>query len=148
MLSYRPRLRRVVCRAVAGVAVVSDSNAYLPKQLAEANGITMLQQYVLFGDGRRVHEDEVDLDAFFEEMRSAEQMPTTSHPTTEDFAAAYEQLLKGAEAIVSVHSSGQISHTVEAAAEAAEQIGAADRIHVVDSLSAGGGLGVIALAAA
>jgi fatty acid kinase fatty acid binding subunit len=133
---------------VAGVAVVSDSNAYLPKQLAEANGITMLQQYVLFGDGRRMHEDEVDLDAFFDEMRSAEQLPKTSHPTTEDFVAAYEELLKDAEAIVSVHSSGQISHTVEAAAEAAEQLGAGDRIHVIDSLSAGGGLGVIALAAA
>jgi DegV family protein with EDD domain len=130
------------------VAVVSDSNAYLPEQLAEANGLTMLQQYVLFGDGRRVHEDEVDLDAFFEEMRSAEQLPTTSHPTADDFRAAYEELLKSAEAIVSVHSSGQLSRTVEAAAEAADQLGAADRIHVFDSQSAGGGLGVIALAAA
>ncbi|HEX6714505.1 MAG TPA: DegV family protein [Thermoleophilaceae bacterium] len=133
---------------MAGVAVVSDSNAYLPKQLAEANGLTMLQQYVLFGDGRRIHEDEVDLDAFFEEMRSVEQLPTTSHPTTDDFRAAYEDLLKSAEAIVSVHSSGQLSHTVQAAAEAAQQLGAEDRIHVFDSLSAGGGLGVIALAAA
>jgi len=132
---------------VAGVAVVSDSNAYLPKRLAEANGLTMLQQYVIYGDGRRVHEDDVDLDAFFEEMRSAEQLPTTSNPTTEDFVAAYEELLRSAEAIVSVHSSGQISHTVEAATEAAQQLGATDRIHVMDSLSAGGGLGVIALAA-
>jgi fatty acid kinase fatty acid binding subunit len=133
---------------VAGVAVVSDSNAYLPKQLAEANGLTMLQQYVLFADGRRVHEDQIDLDSFFEEMRSAEQLPTTTHPTIEDFAAAYQELLKSAEAIVSVHSSGQISQTVEAAAEAARRLGAEDRIHVFDSLSAGGGLGVIALAAA
>jgi DegV family protein with EDD domain len=130
------------------VAVVSDSNAYLPKRLAEANGLTMLQQYVIYGDGRRVHEDDVDLDAFFEEMRSLEQLPTTSNPTTEDFVAAYEELLRSAEAIVSVHSSGQISHTVEAATEAAQQLGATDRIHVMDSLSAGGGLGVIALAAA
>jgi DegV family protein with EDD domain len=132
---------------VAGVAVVSDSNAYLPKALADANGLTMLQQYVLYGDGRRVHEDEVDLDAFFDDMRAAE-LPTTSHPTTEDFRAVYEELLKSAEGIVSVHSSGQISRTVEAAAEAADQLGASERILVVDSLSAGGGLGIIALAAA
>src|SRR5215216_4478072 len=138
MRSYRPRCRRVVCRAVAGVAVVSDSNAYLPKQLSDANGVTMLQQYVIYGDGRRVHEDDVDLDVFFDEMRSAEQLPTTSHPTTEDFCGAYEELLKSAEEIVSVHSSGQLSRTVEAAAEAAEQLDASDRIHVVDSQSAGG----------
>src|SRR4051794_18963716 len=148
MRSYRPRPRRVVCRAVAGVAVVSDSNAYLPSQLAEANGLTMLQQYVIFADGRRVHEDEVDLDAFFEEMRSAEQLPTTTHPTTDDFRAAYEKLLTHAEEIVSVHSSSQLSDTVHAATEAAEQLGATDKIHVIDSLSAGGGLGIIALAAA
>jgi DegV family protein with EDD domain len=133
---------------VAGVAVVSDSNAYLPTQLAEANGLTMLQQYVCFADGRRVQEDQVDLDSFFEEMRSAEELPTTSHPTAEDFNPVYEELLKSAEAIVSVHSSGQLSRTVGAAAEAAEHLDATDRIHVVDSQSAGGGLGVIALAAA
>src|SRR6478672_6883271 len=118
MQSYQPRMRRVVCRAVAGVAVVSDSNAYLPKQLAEANGLVMLQQYVCFADGRRVHEDEVDLDAFFEEMRSAEELPTTSHPTADDFQAAYERLLGSSDGIVSVHSSGQLSRTVLAAAEA------------------------------
>src|SRR3954471_6666814 len=148
MRSYRPRTRRVVCRAVAGVVVVSDSNAYLPAQLAEANGLVMLQQYVCFGDGRRVHEDEVDLDVFFEEMRSAEELPTTSHPTTDDFRAAYEQLLGSSDGIVSVHSSGQLSRTVQAAGEAAAALGAEERITVIDSQSAGGGLGLIALAAA
>src|SRR3954451_308312 len=147
MRTYRPRTRRVVCRAVAGVAVVSDSNAYLPKQVAEANRLVMLQQYVIYGDGRRGHEDEVDLDGFFEDMRSAE-LPTTSHPTTDDFREAYEQLLATAEAIVSVHSSGQLSRTIDAANEAAQQLDATDRITVIDSQSAGGGLGLIALAAA
>jgi DegV family protein with EDD domain len=130
------------------VAVVSDSNAYLPKRLAEANGLLMLQQYVNFANGRREHEDEVDLDAFFDEMRSAEELPTTSHPTVEDFCAAYEGLLGSSDAIVSVHSSSQLSGTCEAAAEAAAQLGAEDRVHVVDSQSAGGGLGLIALSAA
>jgi DegV family protein with EDD domain len=130
------------------VVVVSDSNAYLPKQLAEANGIVTLQQYVCFADGRRVHEDEVDLDAFFEEMRAAEELPTTSHPTTEDFRAAYEELLASSDGIVSVHSSGQLSRTVRAAQEAVVQLGAEDRIRVFDSQSAGAGLGLIALAAA
>ena len=133
---------------MAGVAVVSDSNAYLPKALAAANGIAIMQQYVLFADGRREHEDDVDLDAFFEEIRGTEQLPKTTNPTVEDFRATYEELLKSAEAIVSVHSSSQISHTVQAAAEAAAQIGAADVIHVVDSQNAGAGLGLIALAAA
>jgi DegV family protein with EDD domain len=127
---------------------VSDSNAYLPPGLADANDLLMLQQYVCFADGRRVREDEIDLDAFFEDLRAAEHLPTTSHPTTDDFVAAYERLLPQSDAIVSVHSSGQLSYTATAATEAAQRLGAADRIHVVDSQSAGGGLGLIALAAA
>lgn len=133
---------------MAGVAVVSDSNAYLPKQLVDANGLVMLQQYVCYADGRRVQEDQVDLDAFFEDMRSAEGLPTTSNPTAEDFRACYESLLDSSDGIVSVHSSGQLSRTVSAAQEAVDALGAHERISVVDSLSAGGGLGMIALAAA
>jgi DegV family protein with EDD domain len=130
------------------VAVVSDSNAYLPKRLAEASGLLILQQYVNFADGRREHDDEIELEAFFDEMRSAEELPTTSHPTVEDFRSAYESLLGSAEAIVSVHSSAKLSKTTEAAAEAAAQLGAEDRVHVIDSQYMGGGLGLIALAAA
>jgi DegV family protein with EDD domain len=130
------------------VAVVSDSNAYLPQQVAEANGVHVLQQYVRFGDGRMVHEDDVDLDNFFDEMRAAEQLPTTSNPSVHDFRVAYEQLLETSDAIVSVHISGQLSRTVAAANEAVEQLGAGAKITVVDSESAGGGLGLIALAAA
>jgi DegV family protein with EDD domain len=130
------------------VAVVSDSNAYLPKRLAEASGLLILQQYVNFADGRREHDDEIELEAFFDEMRSAEELPTTSHPTVEDFRSAYESLLGSAEAIVSVHSSAKLSQTTEAAAEAAAQLGAEDRVHVIDSQYMGGGLGLIALAAA
>jgi DegV family protein with EDD domain len=127
---------------------VSDSNAYLPKRLAEASGLLILQQYVNFADGRRQHDHEIELEAFFDEMRSAEELPTTSHPTVEDFREAYAGLLGSAEAIVSVHSSAQLSLTTEAAAEAAAQLGAEDRVHVIDSEYMGGGLGLIALAAA
>jgi DegV family protein with EDD domain len=129
------------------VVVVSDSNAYLPKQLVDGGGLVMLQQYVCFADGSRVPEDEVDLDEFFEAMRTNE-LPTTSHPTTEDFRAVYADLLDTADGIVSVHSSGALSQTVEAATEAVAALGAEDKIHVIDSQSVGGGLGLIALAAA
>src|SRR5439155_26033007 len=114
-----PRTRRVVCAAVPGVVVVSDSNAYLPRRLAEVNGVHVLQQYVVHADGRREPEDEVDLEAFFEEMRSAEELPTTAHPTVEDFCAVFYFQLRTAYEIVSIHSSGALSRTVEAARDAA-----------------------------
>lgn len=133
---------------MAGVVVVSDSTGYLPRRLAELNGIHVLPQYVHFADGRTAAEHEIDLEAFFDEMRSAEQLPTTSNPTTDDFVAAYEPLLDGGNEIVSVHIAATLSKTWEAAREAADRLGANDRIRVVDSQSAGVGLGLAALAAA
>lgn len=127
---------------------MSDSDAYLPKRLAEVNGMHVLQQYVNYADGRREPEDEVDLDAFFDEMRSAEGLPSTGHPSVDDFTSAYGPLLDHGDEIVSVHVSSALSGTCAAAREAAASLGAADRVHVVDSQSAAGGLGLIALAAA
>ena len=108
----------------------------------------VLQQYVNYADGRREPEDEVDLDAFFDELRSAEGLPTTRHPSPEEFTAAYQPLLDRGDDVVSVHISSQLSRTCDAAREAAASLGAEDRIRVFDSQSAAGGLGLIALAAA
>jgi DegV family protein with EDD domain len=132
---------------VAGVAVVSDSNAYLPRRLAEVNGVHVLQQYVNFADGRHMHEEDIDLDSFFDELRSAEQLPTTSHPTVEDFSELYARLLDDGDDIVSIHSSSVLSHTCDAAREAAAAFDG-ERIRVFDSQSICAGLGLIALAAA
>src|SRR5439155_18885451 len=99
-------------------------------------------------DGRREHDDEVDLDAFFDELRSREQLPQTTHPTVDDFTASYEQLLSAGNDIVSIHSSGALSQTCDAAREAAAALGAEEHVHVLDSQSICGGLGLIVLAAA
>jgi DegV family protein with EDD domain len=130
------------------VAVVSDSTAYLPRRLAEVNAVHVLPQYVHYGDGRVQPEDETDLEAFFEELRAAEELPTTSHPTTEDFTAAYERLLDAGNEIVSVHIGSTLSKTCDAARAATAGLDAIDRIHVVDSQSAGAGLALVTLAAA
>ena len=50
--------------------------------------------YVNFGSERTEREsDIVDYHAFFEELRGAEELPTTSQPSVGDFASAYEPLL-------------------------------------------------------
>jgi DegV family protein with EDD domain len=130
------------------VAVVSDSTAYLPPHFAVANGVHVVQQYVHFGDGRVEHEDDTDLDAFFEEMRSIEELPTTSPPTADDFETAYRPLLDAGREIVSVHISEALSHTCDEARDAAKRLGASDMVTVIDSCFTAGGLGLIALAAA
>src|SRR3954469_7306365 len=64
------------------VAVVTDSTAYLPAEVIERHGIHVVPLYIVFGGDRTVRETDItDYPAFFEELRGAESLPTTSQPS-------------------------------------------------------------------
>ena len=135
------------------VAVVTDSTSYLPPELIERHGIKVVPLYVVFGGDRIVPEVEItDYPAFFEELRTAEKLTTTSQPSVGDFTAIFEPLLAAGQEIVSVHISGGLSGTPEAARQAKEALTrdgkGGEGIEVVDSTTAAGGLGFMVLAAA
>ena len=135
------------------VAVVTDSTSYLPPELIERHGIEVVPLYVVFGGDRTVPEIEItDYPAFFEELRSADKLPTTSQPSVGDFTSVFEPLLAAGQEVVSVHISGGLSGTPEAARQAKEALTrdgkGGEGIEVVDSTTAAGGLGFMVLAAA
>jgi len=138
---------------MAEVAVVTDSTAYLPDELLARRKIEVVPLYVVFGGDRTVLETDItDYPAFFEELRAAEKLPTTSQPSVGDFISVYEPLLAERREVVSLHISGGISGTVESARQAAEALErdgkGGERVRVIDSETAAGGLGMLALAAA
>jgi DegV family protein with EDD domain len=133
------------------VAVVSDTTGYLPRELVEEAEVRLVSLYVNWEDGSEREADMPNFDAFYTRLRAAEQLPTTSQPSIGDFLEVYEPLIEEGRDIVSIHISGGISGTVDAARQAAERVaekGAADRITVIDSETACGGLGLVTLAAA
>jgi DegV family protein with EDD domain len=135
------------------VAVVTDTTSYLPGDLAEANQIRLVSLYVVFGGERTVREADItDYDAFFDELRGTDQLPTTSQPSVGDFMQTWEPLLAAGDDVVSIHISGGISGTVESARQAAEQLErdgkGGERVRVIDSATSAGGLGLVVLATA
>ena len=135
------------------VALVTDSTSYLPPELIERHGIHVVPLYIVFGAERTVPEVEItDYPAFFEELRHAENLPSTSQPSVGDFTAVFEPLLAEGREIVSVHISGGLSGTPEAARQAKQALErdgkGGERIEVIDSTTAAGGLGFMVLAAA
>ena len=135
------------------VSVVTDSTSYLPPELIDRHRIEVVPLYVVFGGDRTVPEIEItDYPAFFEELRTAEKLPTTSQPSVGDFTSRYEPLLSDGGEVVSVHISGGLSGTPEAARQAKEELTrggkGGERVEVVDSTTAAGGLGFMVLAAA
>jgi DegV family protein with EDD domain len=134
-----------------GVAVVSDTTHYLPRDLVAANDIQEVSLYVNWSDRQERESEMRDFDAFYERLRSGREVPTTSQPSIGDFLEVYEPLLEEGRDILSIHISGGISGTVEAARQTADQLderGFAGRVRVMDSGTGCGGLGLLLLAAA
>lgn len=133
-------------------AIVCDTTAYLPDELIAANGIERISLYVSLGDDQRKEIEITDYSAFFERLRSTEDGATTSQPSAGDFAAVYGPLLDEGREIVSIHLSAGISGTYESALTARGQLidegRGGERIHVIDSRTACGGMGILVLAAA
>ncbi len=128
------------------VAVVTDSTAYMPAEMIEEYGLTVVPLQVVIG-GRSLAEGvEVTSEEVADALRAWRPV-TTSRPAPQSFADTYRRL--GVPEIVSVHLSADLSGTVDAARVAARQV-ADDGVHVVvvDSRSLGMGLGLTAAAAA
>jgi DegV family protein with EDD domain len=130
------------------VAVATDSTAYLPVDVVDRFGIEVVPLYVVLA-GRSGREG-TDVSSV-EVARSLAQRGghvSTSRPTPGDFVAVYRRLLDGgADRVVSVHLSGELSGTWDAARVAAGQVGE-HLVTVLDSRSAAMGTGFAVLAAA
>jgi DegV family protein with EDD domain len=131
------------------VAIVSDTCHYLAPEVVVANQIHQVSLYVHWPD-RTERESEVrDYGAFYERLRRATELPTTSQPSIGDFLSVYEPLLDEGYEVVSIHLAGGMSGTVRAAEQARDQLGRrAEQVHVIDSATACGGEGLVLLAAA
>ena len=130
-------------------AVVCDTTAYLPADLLAKRGIETISLYVSV-DGEQEREVEItDYADFYERLRASESGATTSQPSIGDFLSVYEPLLDAGKEVVSIHISAGISGTYEAAGQARERLIAEDkggeRVHLMDSRRAAGGLGLWAL---
>lgn len=132
------------------VAVVTDTTSSLPAELAAEFGIEVIPLHVDYGDGRNALESEVDLGEYYDYLTGAEELPTTTPPTVEEFVALYDSQLAAGRDVVSVHISSGLSQTCAMAREAVKRLGdlARQRVHVIDSATAAGGLGLLALVAA
>jgi DegV family protein with EDD domain len=77
--------------------------------------------------------DWVDLspEAFYERQKSAVEMPTTSQPSPADFTAAYERAGEGADGIVAITLTSELSGTHQSAEIAAAE--SAVPVHLIDT---------------
>ncbi|NWQ39474.1 DegV family protein [Bacillus sp. EB106-08-02-XG196] len=102
-------------------AVVTDSTAYIPKEIRDKWNIHMIPLNVIFGNV--AYQEEVDITAgqFYQQVKEKE-LPTTSQPPIGQFVELFETLSKDYDAVISIHLSSGISGTFAGAVTASTMV--------------------------
>jgi len=122
------------------IAIVTDSTAYLPLDLVEKYEISVAPQVVIWGD--KTYEDGVDIQPseFYERLKTASVMPSTSQATIASFEKIFRHLLEEEHEILAILISDVLSGTINSAVQARELFPHAP-IEIVDSKSVAMALG-------
>ena len=131
------------------VAIVTDSASDLPPEVAHRSDITVVPLVVSFGPDSFRPGVNLTTEEFWQRMTAPEApFPTTAAAAPGDFMSAFQAAFDaGADSVVCITVSGDLSGTLKAAQVAAGQLPGRD-IHVVDSRTASMGHGMLAQIAA
>ena len=129
------------------IAVVTDSAANLPQELAQKHQIRVVPLSLRLGE--HLYRDEIDITSteFYRILRERKTQMATSQPSVGDFLEVYRELGNRFREIFSIHLPPRLSGTMSSALTAARQLPSLS-IHVIDSGCACMGQGFVALAAA
>lgn len=131
------------------VVVTSDSGTILP-EMAAKYGFSMIPVPIIM-DGKTYLDTEIDMDKLYARLDSKENLPKTSTANIAEFSQFFSNMLKDAEAILHISMSSQFSghHKVGLQGKKLALEGQpGKRIEVIDSLTMGSGLGLVAIQAA
>jgi DegV family protein with EDD domain len=134
---------------MAGVRIVTDSSCDLDEEQASALGIEIVPLTVRFGNEEFVDRTELTVEDFYRRMAAASDLPQTAAPAPGAFEAAFRRAADaGADAVVCINLSAQLSATMQSAQTAAKAFEGELDVRVLDSKSVTLGLGSMVLWAA
>lgn len=130
------------------IAIITDTDASLPLELANRHNITQVPINIIFGEESFHDVFEIDGETTFARIDREGKLPTTSAPSPGQFAEAYQAAFDGgAEQVLCFTVSAEVSATYAAAVSARDMSPERD-ITVVDTRSLSLGQGLMVLAAA
>lgn len=128
------------------VKIITDSTSDIPSYVAQEMDIAVVPLTVKFGTEAFLDGIDIDVNDFYDRLLDSHKIPTTAAPSPGQFLEEYDKAGQEGRDVLSIHISGKLSGTYDAARLAREQSKA--RVEVIDSQSATMGLGLIAIWAA
>lgn len=130
-------------------AIVTDSTSWIPRDLLTKHNITVAPQVLIWGE--QTLNDGVDIQPkeFYERIKTAKVMATTSQVPIVTMQAIFSDLLEKGFDVLGVFISSKLSGTMQSAMQGREALSAGrEKVHLVDSQSTAMAMGFQALAAA
>ncbi len=129
------------------VAIITDSSAYLPKEIVDELGIHIVP-LTLHWDGESYRDGvDIQVEAFYERLANSDTIPTTSQTAVGEFTHLFKSLLDQDYAVFAMLISSGISGTVESAIQAKADFPDAP-LEVMDSHLVSMALGFMVMAVA
>jgi DegV family protein with EDD domain len=130
------------------VKIVTDSACDLDDSVVAELGISVVPLSIRFGSEEFVDRVTLSPQQFYDRMASSPTLPETSAPAPGAFEKVFREALDdGADGIVCINLSGDLSATIQSAQNAARALDGAP-IRIIDSRTVTGGLGSQVVAAA
>jgi fatty acid kinase/fatty acid kinase fatty acid binding subunit len=130
------------------ITIVTDSVCDLPRSLLDRYQIQVVPLHLRIDEREYLDGLTIEPGLFFDLAERASAFPSSSQPSGELFTRLFAYLSTYYDAIIAIHTSGQLSGTAAASARAAATLPTADKISVVDSRHLSASLGLIVLRAA
>ena len=132
-----------------GVFVVTDSSCDLEQDDIDPFKIEIVPLTIRFGSEEFTDRRDLSVEDFYQRMANTDDLPQTACPPPGAFEQAFRTALDaGAEAVVCLTISSDLSTTFQSALTAAATFQGRISIHVVDSRTVSSGLGTVVIEAA
>ena len=134
---------------MAGVRIVTDSASDLSIDDANTYGIQVVPLSIRFGSEELVDREQLSVADFYSRMATFEGLPETAAPSPGAFEEAFRKAMSdGADAVVCINLSSELSATMASAQNAAKALAGELDVRVVDSQSITAGLATQVIEAA
>lgn len=131
------------------VSIVTDSTAYIPAEYVERYGITVAPQVLIWGEKTFADGIDIQPDEFYQKLKSAKVLPTTSQVSVLDMKKAFEKQLEKDGDVLGIFISSKLSGTFQSALQGRESLDKGqEKVEVIDSNSTAMAMGFQVLAAA
>lgn len=130
------------------VKIISDSTCDLTKEIIDKYDISILPLHVLLGDEEYLDGVNISQSEIFKWADANETTPKTSAPSIEDAVELFKPFIDDGRDIVCFSISSSMSTSFNCMKLAAEELGAENRITVIDSGNLSTGIGLLVVRAA